>query len=140
VLPRPSMRPAFLVLVVPLPAHIRSGGSAFAALVPAGDQAAAVVSIVDPDGARSAAGLGPILRSYLRVQYALTDAEVSVALDILAGDGLEAVAVRRGVTMATVKTQARRVYEKAGVRGQLGLAQLVARLRVPVDLRAPSEK
>jgi len=133
VLPRPSKRPALLVLVAPLPAPIRASGSAFAALAPGGDQGAALVSIVDPARTPSRAGLEPVARSYLRVQYALTATEAAVALDLVAGDGVAAVAARRRVTMATVRSQARRIYEKTGVRGQVGLCQLVSRLRAAVD-------
>jgi DNA-binding CsgD family transcriptional regulator/PAS domain-containing protein len=132
VLPRPSMRPALLLVVAPLPAPIGARGSAFAALVPAGGQGAALVSIVDPARTPSQAGLEPVVGRYLCAQYALTATEAAVALDIVAGDGLEAVAAGRQVTLATVRTQARHIYLKTGVRGQVGLSQLVSGVRAAV--------
>jgi DNA-binding CsgD family transcriptional regulator/PAS domain-containing protein len=134
VLPRPSGRPALLALVAPLPARVPAGESAFSQLWPVRDEGSAIVSIVELDGARSPTRHGPAIRTYLRSQYGLTDAEVTVALTIVAGDGLDAVAARRRVSITTVRTQARRIYEKSGVSGQVGLAQLVAQLRVPVDV------
>ena len=132
VLRRPSKRPALLVLVAPLPAPTRASGSAFAALAPGGDQGAALVSVVDPTRTQPQAGLEPVIRRYLRLQYALTATEAAVAIDLVAGDGVAAVAARRQVTVATVRSQARHIYQKTDVRGQVGLSQLVSGLRAAV--------
>ncbi|MGA9548842.1 MAG: LuxR family transcriptional regulator, partial [Rhodomicrobium sp.] len=40
----------------------------------------------------------------LRVQYGLTQAEAALTVEICAGDGLQAAANRRGVSLATART------------------------------------
>jgi DNA-binding CsgD family transcriptional regulator len=56
----------------------------------------------------------------LRAAFRLTEAEADVAVESAAGSGLETVARSRGVSLATVRTQLQRVYDKTGVRGPVG--------------------
>jgi DNA-binding CsgD family transcriptional regulator len=124
-LERPSGRPALAVLVTPLVARDRLGGGVLLDLQPSGSAAVAAVFIFDPSLDE---GSGTALQALLREAYHLTGAETDVAVALAVGDGLRAVAVAQGVTLATVRTQAQQVYRKTGVRGQAALARLVGRL------------
>ena len=61
----------------------------------------------------------------LRAQYGLTHAEAALAVEICAGDGLQAAANRRGVSLATARTHLARVFQKTGVGRQAELVRLI---------------
>lgn len=64
-----------------------------------------------------------------RALYGLTPAEAAVAAKLVAGFGPQAVAERTGVSVGTVRTHIRRIFEKARVSSQLELvAAISARL------------
>jgi DNA-binding CsgD family transcriptional regulator/PAS domain-containing protein len=64
-------------------------------------------------------------KDYLRRRFGLTVAEANVALEILQGDGREAVADRLGISMTTVRTHLTHIFEKTGVRRQAELVRLL---------------
>jgi DNA-binding CsgD family transcriptional regulator len=61
----------------------------------------------------------------LRARYGLTHAEAALAVEICAGDGLQAAANRRGVSLATARTHLARVFQKTGVGRQAELVRLI---------------
>lgn len=67
------------------------------------------------------------IREYFRRRFGFTMAEVSVAFEILKGDGREAVAARLGISVATVRTHLSHIFEKTGVRRQAELVRLLMR-------------
>ncbi|MBD0270407.1 MAG: helix-turn-helix transcriptional regulator, partial [Acetobacteraceae bacterium] len=60
--------------------------------------------------------------------YGLTEAEARVAAGAARGVGLPEVAQSLGLSVATARSHAQRVFSKAGVRGQAELARQVERL------------
>jgi DNA-binding CsgD family transcriptional regulator/PAS domain-containing protein len=64
-------------------------------------------------------------KDYLRRRFGLTAAEANVALEIVQGDGREAVADRLGISMTTVRTHLTHIFEKTGVRRQAELVRLL---------------
>lgn len=111
---RPSGRRALLVQVAPLPAPSFSPWDA----VDSG--ARVIVQIVDPHASIQAQA------EQLGLLVGLTGAEARVAALLGTGLGLTATASALGVSLNTVKTHARRVFDKAGVRSSAALARLVA--------------
>jgi DNA-binding CsgD family transcriptional regulator len=86
----------------------------------------AIVFIGDPEQeARSPAAL-------LRRLYGLTRAEASLAAILLQGKDLTEAAAELGVTMNTVRTQLRGVFDKTGARRQAELIRIL--LRGPAGL------
>jgi DNA-binding CsgD family transcriptional regulator len=63
-----------------------------------------------------------------RLLYGLTPMEGSVAARLVSGQGPQAVADEMGVTVGTVRTHIRSIYEKAGVRSQLELSAVIRRI------------
>lgn len=63
----------------------------------------------------------------LRRRFGLTPMESELALEMLRGDGREAVAARMGVSLATVRTHLTHIFDKTGVRRQAELVRLLAR-------------
>jgi DNA-binding CsgD family transcriptional regulator/PAS domain-containing protein len=61
----------------------------------------------------------------LRAQFGLTHAEAAFAVEICAGDGLQAAANRRGVSLATARTHLAHVFQKTGVGRQAELVRLI---------------
>jgi DNA-binding CsgD family transcriptional regulator len=61
----------------------------------------------------------------LHLAYDLTAAEADVAVQLSAGNTVEAIAARRGVAIATVRAQVKTIFAKVGVHHQV---ELVARL------------
>lgn len=82
----------------------------------------ALVLIDDPDRAKP--GRTEVMRSL----YGLTTAEAEVALLIGAGERIESIAERRSVSIATVKSQLQRAYQKTDVNKATQLARLIAEL------------
>ncbi|MGB7915137.1 MAG: helix-turn-helix transcriptional regulator [Rhodomicrobium sp.] len=61
----------------------------------------------------------------LRARYGLTAAEAALAVEICTGNGLQAAANRRGVSLATARTHLGRVFQKTGVGRQAELVRLI---------------
>lgn len=64
-------------------------------------------------------------KEYLRRRFGLTKAEADVAVDMIKGDGRDAVAARLGISMTTVRTHLSHIYEKTGARRQAELVRLL---------------
>lgn len=111
---RPSGRRPFLVEATPLLASALSPWSM------ADGGARVVVRIVDPQA--------PIDRQAKRLglMMGLTTAETRVAALLASGLGFAETARELRVSLNTVKTHARRVFDKAGVRSSAALVRLVA--------------
>ena len=76
----------------------------------------------------------------LQARYGLTRAEAALALEICAGDGLQAAAKRRGVSLATARTHLARVFEKTGAGRQAELVRLIMQAGEVGNLsKAPAE-
>jgi DNA-binding CsgD family transcriptional regulator len=116
---RPSGRHALLVQVSPLPAPSFSPWDA----VDIG--ARVIVQVVDPQASIQAQA------EQLRLLVGLTIAEMRVAAVLGSGLGFTAAASALDVSMNTVKTHARRVFDKAGIRSCAALARLLASIPVP---------
>ena len=128
VLKRPSGRPALYAIVSPVPAASERPPNTFVELTRPCQGGAAIVLIRNPGAAPAGTDRG--LLNYLQATYQLTETEAAVAVQVCTGGGLAAVARERDVSLATVRTQVQRVYQKTGARGQVELAGLVDRLRV----------
>jgi len=122
---RPSGRRALLVQVTPLPAP------AFSPWGAVDNGARILVQIVDPQASIDARA------ERLRLLVGLTTSETRVAA--LLGGGLSFAETARalGVTLNTVKTHARRVFDKADVHSSAALVRLVA--SIPVGPSQPGE-
>jgi DNA-binding CsgD family transcriptional regulator len=115
---RPSGRRALLIQIMPLPA------SDVSPWIAADGGARAMVQIVDPQASVNAQA------ERLRVLAGLTAAEARVAELLGSGLGATEAASALGVSLNTVKTHARRVFDKAGVRSSAALARLVMSMPV----------
>jgi DNA-binding CsgD family transcriptional regulator len=60
-----------------------------------------------------------------RDRYGLTPAEANFAVEIAKGDGRDAAARRRGITISTAHTHLNRIFEKTGVTRQAELVRLL---------------
>ena len=78
------------------------------------------------------------LNDMLMQFYRLTPAETRVATTLAAGCGTIGTSLHLAVSENTVKTHAKRIYEKMGLKSQGELARLFGRLAVPVARRASS--
>jgi DNA-binding CsgD family transcriptional regulator len=107
---RVSGRRAFVIYVLPL----REIAETFTAYAPC-----AIAVIVDPDDPP------PILPRHLQELYGLTPAEAAVAIQMLRGQGLQAVAAELRVTLSTVRIHLQRVFEKTGTHRQAELVRLL---------------
>ena len=114
--PRPSGRAALALHAVPLPGRAGREGAA--------PRPSVLLLLSDPERAAPDAAL----RHRLRGAYGLTEAEAAVAARAARGVGLPEVAQSLGLSVATARTHAQRVFSKAGVRGQAELARQVERL------------
>jgi DNA-binding CsgD family transcriptional regulator len=81
---------------------------------------AAMLLICDPDRPAQ------IPSGWMMDAYGLTLAEVRVALSVASGLGISDTARRLKISVNTVKTHLRRVYEKTGTRRQAELSRIVA--------------
>ena len=113
---RPSGRRALLVQVSPLPAPAFSPWSAI------DGGARVIVQIVDPQASFHAQA------ERLRQLVGLTAAETRVAALLGGGLGLADTGNALGVSLNTVKTHARRVFDKSGVRSSAALVRFLASL------------
>lgn len=111
---RPSGRPAYHVVVSPVPTGVAQGW-------PAG-RALALLLIEDP-------ALVPMPRwRVLQDLFAMSGTECDLAERLATGATLEQIAEQRGVRMTTLRTQLRSVLLKTGTDRQATLLQLLARL------------
>lgn len=83
----------------------------------------AIVFIYDLEAATSV----PIESSLVKV-FGLTLSEARAALESLKGGSVENMATRLGVSMNTLKTQLKEVYQKCGVRQRVDLLKLLLSL------------
>jgi DNA-binding CsgD family transcriptional regulator len=74
----------------------------------------------------------PARRVALREDFGLTQAEATVAVEILEADGLQAVADRLSISLATVRTHLAHVFDKTGTRRQSELVRLILQSEAPV--------
>jgi len=125
---RPSGRPALLVQVVPLPAP------SFSPWDTIDSGARVIVQVVDPQASIQAQA------EQLRLLVGLTSAEARVAAFLGTGLGVTATARALGVSLNTVKTHARRVFDKSGVRNSAALARLMASIPGGLPHRAVVSK
>jgi DNA-binding CsgD family transcriptional regulator len=80
------------------------------------------------------ADLASTVSDMLQFAYGLTPKEAETALGLIDGQSAEVIAATLGISINTVRTHLKRVYEKVGVQSQ---TELVARLlRGPVGLLA----
>ncbi len=70
----------------------------------------------------------------LQACFGLTPAEAALALEILAGDGLQACARRLGISQTTARTHLGHVFEKTGTRRQAELVRLLLGACLPLRL------
>jgi DNA-binding CsgD family transcriptional regulator/PAS domain-containing protein len=70
----------------------------------------------------------------LAEMYALTGGELRILLALLEGIGPGAIAVRFGISIATVRTHLARLFEKTGSTGQVELVRKVAAVLPPVSV------
>lgn len=101
--PRPGRRP-YVVRVAP---------------VSATGTPAALVIVVDPD--RNPL---PTVEALSR-RYGLTRTEAEVARRVLDGDGLGPIARERSVSITTIRTHMKHIFEKTGTRRQAELVRLI---------------
>ncbi|HWJ18745.1 MAG TPA: helix-turn-helix transcriptional regulator, partial [Geobacterales bacterium] len=73
----------------------------------------------------------------LRARYGLTHAEAALAVEICAGDGLQAAANRRGVSLATARTHLAHIFQKTGVGRQAELVRLIMQVGEGGNLGPP---
>ena len=81
-------------------------------------------------------GLGVAIDKQFRV-WSLTDAEREVALLMLKGFGHKEIAAFRGTSEATVRQQARGVYQKSGLNGRPAFCAFFLEDLLPPAARAP---
>jgi DNA-binding CsgD family transcriptional regulator len=82
----------------------------------------AIVTIADPEINRRR------LAQDLNVRFGLTTAEAGLAAEIIKGDGREAAAKRRGISVATARAQLSSIFEKTGTHRQAELVHLLLEL------------
>lgn len=86
-------------------------------ILPAAERA--VLVVVDPDDRATPP------KELLRRVFGMTDAEASVALCVLNGDGLKPIAERLHLSPATVKTHLQHVFDKTNTHRQAELVRLL---------------
>jgi DNA-binding CsgD family transcriptional regulator len=117
---RPSGRQPFALTIAPL--RITT--------LELGRRPAAVVFVSDPHSSSSGA------HAALRRLYGLTRSEADVADRLLGGKSLDQIAVERGTSISTARTQLKRVLAKTGAHTQAELMRLLA--HGPAALRSGS--
>ena len=117
-LTRPSGRPDYHVVVLPLPRRCQPPGV---------DGAIEVLFITDTERSTS-----PIVYLFGDL-YGLTDAEIRLVTELLEGCGLTAAAEKLGVSRNTVHSQLSSVFQKTGTKRQSELLRLLLSGVAPVD-------
>ncbi|HUI20747.1 MAG TPA: helix-turn-helix transcriptional regulator [Methylocella sp.] len=82
----------------------------------------AMITIIDPETVRQR-----LVRD-LHERFGLTAAEAGLAAEIVKGDGREAAARRRGISVATARSQLSSIFEKTGTHRQAELVHLLLEL------------
>lgn len=77
---------------------------------------------------------GPAV-SLLQRLYGLTKSEAQVALLVMRGEGLSPIAEKLSVSLTTVRTHLRHVFEKTGIHRQAELVRLLATLDPAAPVR-----
>ena len=90
----------------------------------------AIVTIADPELSQRR------LAQDLHKRYGLTAAEAGLAAEIVKGDGREAAAKRRGISVATARSQLSSIFEKTRTHRQAELVHLLLEL---TDSRNPEK-
>jgi DNA-binding CsgD family transcriptional regulator len=90
-------------------------------------QPSAILFVNDP-------GRDVAVRSdHLRDEFGLTRAEAALALEILAGQGLQVAAGRLQITLTTARTHLAHIFEKTGTRRQAELVRLILQSAGGID-------
>lgn len=109
---RPSGQRPYVIHVLPIyPNHVAAPSIRRSMII-----------IVDPE--REAAPPAMLLRHL----YGLTKSEAQVALLVVRGEGLSPIAAKLSVSLATVKTHLRHIFEKTGIHRQAELVRLLVTL------------
>jgi DNA-binding NarL/FixJ family response regulator len=87
----------------------------------AGDKSSCVLMIVDPDEGPSAAS------EIWRVMFDLTDCELIIAEGLVCGRKINDIATQRGVSVETIRTQIKRMFERLHVSSQAEAAVRLSR-------------
>jgi DNA-binding CsgD family transcriptional regulator len=82
----------------------------------------AIVTMADPEISQQR------LAQDLNERFGLTVAEAGLAAEIVKGDGREAAARRRGISVATARSQLASIFEKTGTHRQAELVHLLLEL------------
>lgn len=104
---RPSGKRPYVVRILPLDTHDDPA------------LARAAIVIIDPDQKVQPP------KALLRQLFNLTEAECRVALQMLFGDGPQAIADKTAVSITTVKTQIQSIFRKTGTHRQAELVRLL---------------
>ena len=99
-----------------------------------GEPQAPVALFIEDPALGDAAQLNDMLTQF----YRLTPAETRVATMFAAGFGTVGTSQHLAVSENTVKTHAKRIYEKMGLKSQGELARLLGRLATPIARRGSS--
>jgi DNA-binding CsgD family transcriptional regulator len=90
-------------------------------------QPSAILFVNDP-------GRDVAVRSdHLRDELGLTRAEAALALEILAGQGLQVAAGRLQITLTTARTHLAHIFEKTGTRRQAEVVRLILQSAGGID-------
>jgi DNA-binding CsgD family transcriptional regulator len=90
-------------------------------------QPSAILFVNDP-------GRDVAVRSdHLRDEFGLTRAEAALALEILAGQGLQVAAGRLQITLTTARTHLAHIFEKTGTRRQAEVVRLILQSAGGID-------
>ncbi|MEM1153145.1 MAG: helix-turn-helix transcriptional regulator [Pseudomonadota bacterium] len=76
---------------------------------------------------------GAVFITGLEVLYGLTAAEAQVCRLLIDGLSYGDIADTRGVTLETIKSQAKSILAKTGVSSRSALVRLALRINLPVD-------
>lgn len=85
----------------------------------------------------SAGSASDVAPTILRQLYGLTPAEIRVALHVARGESIATIGGALGLSVNTVKTHIRRIFDKAGVRRQAEFCGALARLQL-LDVLGPA--
>lgn len=118
-IPRGATRKPLAVLVMPLPRRLTASGYAAASGTVRGSAMLLFRDLEQPQALEVARVAG---------MFGLTRAEAEVSIELCTGLTVEAVALRRGTSVTTVRTQVRIVLEKTALRNLRDLAHALAQL------------
>ncbi|MDF2824395.1 MAG: hypothetical protein K0R68_1803 [Mycobacterium sp.] len=110
--PRPSGARPYIVHVLPLHTEHQAAGSG-----------RVLIAVIDPDRESKPD------KALLQRLFGLTSAEAGVAVEMLTGQGLSAVADKMFLSVTTVRSHLQRVYDKTDTHRQAELVRLLVSLR-----------